>query len=207
MRFEIISEGETEKESIASFLKRWLDPQLAEPVGIRISNEKGYARAVSKFASKAKAKLAAPGNNDIVGVIGMIDLYGPEYPAHVATVDERYDYLKTEIEGKVDDPRFRMHFAVHEVEAWLLSDKSIFPQAVQSIWPAQLAPPEKVNFQNPPSTLLKALYRRATRKNYKKITYGKQLFDKLDPATAVKACPYLKAMLEDMLAMAKAKGL
>jgi hypothetical protein len=39
------------------------------------------------------------------------------------------------------------------------------------------------------------------------ITYGKQLFAKLDPMTAVPKCPYLKAMLEEMLRLAKVAGL
>ena len=38
-------------------------------------------------------------------------------------------------------------------------------------------------------------------------TYGKQLFAKLDPAIATDKCPYLKAMLGEMLEMARAGGL
>ncbi|MHB1425063.1 MAG: hypothetical protein ACYC3I_17975 [Gemmataceae bacterium] len=43
--------------------------------------------------------------------------------------------------------------------------------------------------------------------NEKKTTYGKQLFSKLDPLVAVSKCPYLKAMLDEMLLLAKAAGL
>ncbi|MFG0261515.1 MAG: DUF4276 family protein [Novipirellula sp. JB048] len=207
MRFEIISEGETEKDSIAQFLKRWLDPRLSQPVGIKVSDEKGFARALRKISTKAKAKLDAPGNEDIIGVIGLIDLYGPEFPDHVTSVADRYSWFKDEIERDVDDDRFRMHFAVHEVEAWLLADKSIFPRPVQDIWPSNLRPPEQVNFNEPPAKLLNKLYKQATRKTYKKTVNGKQLFGKLDVSSAVAACPYLKLLLDDMLDMAKAKGL
>jgi len=207
MRFEIISEGETEKDSVAKFLKRWLDPQLSTSVGIKVTDEKGFANVLRKIARKAEAKLNAPGNGDIIAVIGMIDLYGPEFPPHLTTVKGRYDWFKKEIETEVSDSRFCMHFAVHEVEAWLLSDKSIFPRPVQEIWPANLRPPEEVNFNEPPAKFLDKLYKQATRKTYKKTVNGKQLFAKLDPKTAVSACPYLQALLNDMLAMAKAKGL
>jgi len=207
VRFEIISEGETEKDSVASFLKRWLDPRLSQPVGIRVSDEKGFPNVLRKISRKAKAKLAAPGNEDIIGVFGMIDLYGPEFPNHVVTVAKRYEWFKTEVESEVNDERFRMHFAVHEVEAWLLSDQSIFPRPVQDVWPANLGPPEQVNFNEPPAKFLDKLYKQATRKTYKKTVNGKQLFGRLDVSVAMKACPYLKRMLEDMLTMARSKGL
>jgi len=207
MRFEIISEGETEKDSVAAFLKRWLDPQLSQPVRIRVSDENGFANVLRKIARKAEAKLSAPGNEEIIGVFGLIDLYGPAFPDHAVTVNERYEWFKEEIEREVSDVRFRMHFAVHEFESWLLSDKSIFPRAIQDVWPANLRPPEQVNFNEPPAKLLNRLYRQATNRTYKKTVIGKQLFANLDPMTAVSKCTYLKAMLEDMLAMAKKRGL
>lgn len=207
MRFEIISEGKTEKDSIARFLKSWLDPKLLQPVGIQVSDEQGFPRALRKIATKAKAKLEAPGNSEIIGVLGLIDLYGPEYPGHLTTVEERYQHSKQKVEREVDNPRFRMHFAVHEVEAWLLSDKGIFPRDVQNIWPASLPKPEMVNFDEPPAKFLDKLYKRAMGRTYKKTVNGKELFGKLNSSSAVEACPYLKRMLEDMLDMAKAKGL
>jgi hypothetical protein len=207
VRFEIISEGKTEKDIIAKFLKSWLDPKLTNPIGIKVTDEMGFARALRKIETKAKAKLEAPGNEQIIGVIGLIDLYGPEYQSHLTTVEQRYRESKESVERAVNDQRFRMHFAVHEVEAWLLCDKGIFPRAVQDIWPASLRPPEEVNFNEPPAKLLDRLYKQATGKTYKKTVNGKELFGKLNSSTAVAACPYLKRMLEDMLAMAKARGL
>jgi len=43
--------------------------------------------------------------------------------------------------------------------------------------------------------------------NYKKVTDGRDLFAQLDPVIAVSKCPFLKAMLEEMLTLAKAAGL
>ena len=207
MKFEIISEGKTEKQSLAKFLKSWLDPRLSRQVRIRVTDEKGFANVLHKIAKKAKAKLNAPDNGEIIAVIGLIDLYGPEFPSHLATAKDRYVWFKKEIETDINDARFRMHFAVHEVEAWLLSDKSIFPREVQNRWPASLRPPEEINFNEPPAKFLNKLYRQATHKTYKKTVNGKQLFSKLDPNTAAAACPYFKSLLDDMLMMAKRAGL
>jgi hypothetical protein len=55
--------------------------------------------------------------------------------------------------------------------------------------------------------LLDRIYKQKTRRNYKKRTYGKQLFAKLDPEVAVARCPYLKSMLDEMLKLARAGGL
>ena len=39
------------------------------------------------------------------------------------------------------------------------------------------------------------------------VTYGAELFGELDPIVASAKCPYLKAMLEDMQALAEKAGL
>lgn len=44
MKFILLVEGEAEKLAIAEFLKRWLDPQLKQPVGIKVVNFHGNAR-------------------------------------------------------------------------------------------------------------------------------------------------------------------
>ena len=38
------------------------------------------------------------------------------------------------------------------------------------------------------------------------MTYGKELFDKLNPEVAYGKCPHLKDLLDEMLRMAKEKG-
>jgi hypothetical protein len=42
---------------------------------------------------------------------------------------------------------------------------------------------------------------------YKKVTHGKEFFDKLDPEVAYQKCSRLKDLLDDMLKMAKEAGL
>ena len=47
--------------------------------------------------------------------------YGPTfYPDDRKTARERVAWARTHFESMVDHPRFRMFFAVHEVESWFL---------------------------------------------------------------------------------------
>ncbi len=152
--------------------------------------------------------LEGPKQTEILAVIGLMDLYSPSfYPGYLSTAGERHQWAKEHFEKQVGHDRFRMFFAVHEFEAWLLSQPEIFPRDIQNLMRGKFGQPEKINYDQPPAKRLNQIYQQATRKNYKKTTCGKQLFAKLDPSIAVKKCPYLKAMLEQMLIFAKSAGL
>jgi hypothetical protein len=105
MRFILFVEGRTERDSAAAFLKRWLDPQLRQPVGINVVAFDGYADLVRKMVTKARLHLGGPKQGEIVAVIGLLDLYGPDfYPPEQRTADERYtwgkEYLESEVVGQ-----------------------------------------------------------------------------------------------------------
>ncbi len=206
MKFILLVEGQTEKDSAAAFLKRWIDPQLKHPVGIQVVSFNGYAELARKMVAKAKDHLQGPRQSEIIAVVGLLDLYGPDfYPSDLTGTAERYNWGKAHFEREVNLERFRMFFAVHELEAWLLSQPDIFPKDVKNALPsAKISQPERVNFNEPPAKLLDRIYKQTTKKNYKKTTYGKQLFPKLDPTVAVSKCPYLKEMLDEMLRLAQA---
>lgn len=208
MKFVLLVEGKTERDTAAAFLKRWLDPQLNKPVGIQPVSFDGYADLLRKMATKARMHLEGPKRGEIVGVIGLIDLYGPTfYPPDKLTAADRFAWGKAHFENEVGLEKFRMFFAVHEFEAWLLSQPQIFPRPIMDALPEKIGQPEHVNFNEPPAKLLDRVYKQQTQRNYKKTTYGKQLFAKLDPTVAVSKCPLLKALMSEMLAMAKASGL
>lgn len=201
-------EGRTERDSAAAFLKRWLDPQLREPVGIQTVSFDGYADLVRKMPTKAQMHLRGPKQREIVAVYGLLDLYGPTfYPADKTTAEERFAWGKEFFENEVSDPRFRVSFAVHEFEAWLLSQPEIFPVDVRQALSPASQHPEQVNFNRPPAKLLEQIYLQKTNRGYKKTTYGKQLFAKLDPIIATSKCPYLKLLLEEMLDLCRKAGL
>lgn len=206
MRFILLVEGDTEKQAIAEFLKRWLDPQLKQPVGVPVVNFHGNSQFIRKIVSKAQDYLDAPEASEIIGVIGLLDLYGLDiFPPGLTAVEERHDWGVRHFQAGVNREKFRMFFAVHEFEAWILGQPDVLPRAVREALPT-VANPERVGFDEPPAKLLNRVYLSCTRKKYKKTTYGKQLFGKLLPDVVVGKCPYLKAMLGEMLAMAKAAG-
>ncbi|MBF0552656.1 MAG: DUF4276 family protein [Deltaproteobacteria bacterium] len=201
MKFVLFVEGHTEKKAIPGFIKRWLDPKLSPRVGIQVVRFNGCRELIKDAPVKALMHL---NKQDVLAGIALLDLYGPD----ICTVpgksaDERCDLAKKRMEKDVGCERFYQFFAVHEIEAWLLSDPGIFPHEIRSALPAKVRLPEEVNFDQPPAKLLDAIYTQQTGRTYKKVVYGKDLFDKLDPDKAYDKCPHLKQLLDGMLKIAK----
>ena len=200
-------EGYSERDALPAFLKRWLDPRLARPVGVSIIRLEGAADYKRKIAGKVRFHLGDGRGGDVVAAIGLLDLYGSglAFPASATTADERYAWAKSHLEDDVvRHPRFRQHFAVHELEAWVLAEPTIFPSEVAARIEPLSRTPELVNFDQPPAVRLARIYERAFagRRSYRKIVDGASLFAKLDPALAVARCPSLKRMLDEMLDLA-----
>ena len=103
------------------------------------------------------------------------------------------------MQQRVNDPRYRHHFAIHEVEAWILSQPELLPPAVAKKLPGKVAQPETVNFNEPPAKLLDRLYNEVLRKDYKKVVEGIKLFSKLDPLVVYNKCPAFKGLANDLL--------
>ena len=204
MRFVLFVEGYTEDKALPAFLKRWLDRRLDSPVGIQTVRFEGWSELVRDVAQKARMHLKGPSKDKTIAVISLLDLYGPTfYPNHLKDKGERYNWAKRYIEDKVGEGRFYQFFAVHEVEAWLLSRPEIFPPPIRESLQGRVARPEDVNSDTPPAKLLDTLYRQHTKRPYKKVTNGKDLFQKLDPSEAYSKCPRLKEMLDKMLELAR----
>lgn len=205
MKFVLFVEGHTEQKAVPPFLKRWLDRQLRQPVGIKSVRFDGWPELVKDVEIKARMHLKSP---DVIAVVSLLDLYGPTfYPPDALTAAQRQQRGKKFIEQKVNHARFLHAFAVHETEAWLLSQPDLFPREVRDLFPDKIKTPEQVNFNEPPARLLDRLYRQAKRLSYKKVVYGTQLFAQLDPETAYQKCPQLGALLDDLLRLARAAGL
>lgn len=206
MKFVLFIEGYTER-AVPKFLKRWLDTRLAQPVGIQAVRFDGWAEMVKDAPLKARLYLNAP-KQDVIAVIALLDLYGLvlPYPPDRTTAADRYGWAKTHLEGKVNHPKFRQHFAVHETEAWLLSQSAIFPQEIRAGLAGKTQHPEAVNLDEPPAKLLDRVYQSKTGRHYKKVTNGEELFAKLDPAVAHEKCPRLKDLLDEMQKLAGDAG-
>ena len=103
----------------------------------------------------------------------------------------------------MNNAKFRHYFAVHETEAWLLAEPENIPVAISR----NLTKPEKVNFNEPPAKVLQKAYYSAEKRAYKKLVDGYNLFESLSPDAAYNKCPYLRQMLDEMLALARQCGL
>lgn len=201
MKFVLFVEGHMENKAIPSFLKRWLDPQLSKPVGIQSVRFEGWPELVKDSPTKAHLYLS---QGDVIAVIALLDLYGPIiYPDDKDTATERYTWAKKHLERQVDRSNFFQFFAVHEVEAWLLSAPSIFPNSIKPLVQKISKCPEDINNTMPPAKRLNEIYRKETKRRYKKRVYGRDLFAKLDPSVAYNKCPRLKELLDAMLKLAK----
>jgi hypothetical protein len=193
-------EGETEEAALPGFFRRWLLGKAAD-VEIKAVSFTGVGSYLKEFSKRAKRDL---GGGYVCGIIGLIDLYSSRLSYPDGTTAQKYLWAKNELEQTVADPRFRQHFAVHETEAWLLSGENLFPPPIDVRIPK--TPPEGVNFQNPPATLLKNLYSTHLDRNYGKVIDGIELFQRLDPNIAYDRCPHLRLLLDDILALAKGVG-
>ena len=203
MKFVLFCEGATEKGALPDFLRRWLNAKLPVRIGIQPVHFSGWAELVKDSPTKARLHLRNP---DVIAVIALLDLYGPTfYPPNCIAADERYGWAKAHLEKQVgNELRFRQHFAVHDLEAWILSQPELLPAEVRKKLPGKVTQPETINFNEPPAYLLDRLYEEATKRGYKKVTYGDKLFRELDANVVAHRCPSFRRMTEDMVALAKA---
>jgi hypothetical protein len=207
-RIVLFVEGDTERggarqEALPRFFKRWLDPQLPEmaKVGIDAVNFGGVNHYLDKFAKKAELFLE---QGEAGFVFGLVDLYGLQDKrvdlSGCESVGEKVAAARQQILALLPEElrdRFRQHFAVHEVEAWLLA----YPHQ----WPSQIRGqiekrrPEDVDFTNPPSKFLRRLLGR----RYRKTADAKRVFSSENPKAAIDKCPHLRWLAEEMLEAAK----
>ncbi len=210
MRFVLFVEGYTEKKGIGGFLKRYLDPpRLRQPVGIKVIRFDGWSDLLKDLPQHARLHLDDPKHGkETIGLLALLDLYGPTiYPGHASTADQRAAWAKKHFESAVGHPRFRMFFAVHEVEAWFLSNPSLFPEPLRRSLKTKAGKPEGVDFDCPPKVLRKSLYREKLKRNDQEVTHGSEFFSRLDPAAVAGVCPQFRLMIEEMVAMAGDAGL
>jgi hypothetical protein len=93
MKFILFVEGYPEDKALPNFSKRWLDPRLVNPVGIKTVRFEGWTELVKDAPLKAKMHLSGPNKDDIIAVISLLDLYGPTfYPDALAGCGERYGW-------------------------------------------------------------------------------------------------------------------
>ncbi len=217
MRIQFFVEGDTERIVLPGFIARWLNPRLTVPVEIPAPvNLQGCGGFIQEIGKSAKGHLRSADSNDLIAVVGLLDLKGPEahhfYPPGVTAIQDRYEWGKRKIEQYVDHPKFHMFFAVHEIEAWLFSQPEIFPEFIREALFEGLPEPEEIDFDTPPSKRLKKTYdtliqQKSISHAYRKTGHGRKFFNSLDPERAYAKCPYLRKMLDALLSVSKKAGL
>lgn len=205
MKFFLFVEGQTEKDSLAEFFKRWLDPRLPHPTKISVVALRGIGNYSAKIRDQVQFYLESHPTEQNIAGIGLVDLSGMSFPPHIAyrSAEEKAAWGKSEIEKHVRHKKFRQYFAVHETEAWLLAHKEVLPRAIMEVLPSRCSQPESVNFNEPPSKLLGRLYQQHLNRPYKKVLDGKRLFLNCDPNIVAAKCPHFSAMLSDLEQLAR----
>lgn len=207
MKFVLLVEGYTEQKALPDFLRRSLDAKGAkEHIGFQAVRFEGWADMVKRVVRKANFYLDAANHPDVIAVVSLLDLHGPNYPAGCASVTARRQHFKGQFEAAINTPRFQHFSAVHELEAWLLSHPQIFPVEIRSAI-AKINAPEAVNFDQPPAVFLDRLYEKGLKESYKKTVHGVNLFRELDPVIAEAKCPRLKELVSWLVARATVAGL
>lgn len=201
-RIALFVEGDSER-ALPQFFHKWLNSKLPNmsSVGIHAVKFQGVSEFLYDLPTKIDLYLTERKANFVVG---LVDLYGipsnqinlSNHRTTAAKVVAARKHVRGLVAPKFRD-RFRQHFAVHEVEAWLLAYPHEWPTHVRN--QIQKRPPEQVNFNEPPAKLLKRLL--GTR--YKKTVYAKKLFPKVDPQIAIAKCPFLKLLADDLLRIAR----
>lgn len=205
MKIILYVEGDTEFQVLPQLLKKWLDPKLKSPIGIKVIDLKSGSKLLREIPIRARSHLK---EKDVLCVMSLLDLYSLEiFPTNKKSVSQRSDELKQMIETSVSCVHFRHFTIVHELEALLLCDTMIFPREIQKTTAQKSKNPKSVNFDELPSKLLNRLYREKLKRDYKKTVHGPELFRKLDPKLVYEKCPYFRAMMDEMLQMAQAARL
>ncbi len=195
--------GEARRRTLSAFFHRWLDPQLpsASKVGITPVKFQGVSNYLDDLPQKVALYLDDGRANF---VFGLIDLYAipvsrielSKYSSIQEKVKAGRAYIRALVPQEYRE-RFRQHFAVHEIEAWLLAYPEQWPAEVRS--QITKRPPEQVDFNEPPAKFLK----RILGGRYKKTTTAMNVFPRVDPQGAINQCPHLKHLVEDLLAVAR----
>jgi len=199
---EIRSAERLVAERCLRFIHNWLDPQL--PEGRRVGITPVKFQGVSNYLDGLQRKIALYLDDGRANfVVGLVDLYGipasridlSQYTTVKDKIIAARGYMRSIVPKEYRD-RFRQHFAVHEVEAWLLAYPEEWPPEVRDQITRRA--PEQIDLTEPPAKFLKRIVGR-----YKKTTTAMNLFPKVNPQVAIDKCPFLRQFMEDLLLLAK----
>lgn len=74
MKIVLFVEGHTDKKALPEFFKKWLDPRLSQPVGIKVVRFEGWAEYNDDIVKKVALNLSGKSGVDVVMGLGLLDL-------------------------------------------------------------------------------------------------------------------------------------
>ena len=187
----LLVEGHLERDHLASFLRRAVD--ALEGHGLRVGKMRNYRRVGP--ATKAATEMYGAD-----AVFALFDLKGfPGVQGQSGTPAHRARWLKGQLISVVPSEyreKFHPHVAVHELEAWILADKSRLTELGLTGLPA--GDPEDVNFTAGPKGRLAERWRLAKGRGYQEVIDGARLLQEIDPQVVRNGCPHFRAFITDL---------
>jgi len=201
-RIVLLVEGESEAGVIGNWFQRWIVAQNVgpHPVGITARNMGGVDRYLTDLGSVVDQYLSEHRAQFLVGIV---DLYGlpktrlslPGSLTVPALVNRATESIERLVSARCRS-RFAQHFAVLEFEAWLLAYPEQWPLAVRSRVTGRA--PESINFDEPPSKLL----RKVLSSSFRKTVDARRILAKVDLSVAIAKCPFLKQLSDHLISLA-----
>ena len=211
MTIVIYCEGETEQRVLPFLLNYFQARRRADEAQARLSARSlnGVSAYLTKIGPAVRNRIDVEGDQV---VFGLIDFYrcGLHFVRPKAqdtdTLARRVEHLESQIHELIPTGcrrHFHQHFAVHEIEAWILSDEEPLHKRLGD---SQLGPwprPEEVNLNKSPSTQIMELYWNKRRESYQKTTDGENLLRKANPDRIYEKCPYFREFVDEVLEACK----
>jgi len=195
----ILCEGKSDEEILKVLFKKerlyHINPLLQPLDGVTEFKERN-------IRSRVCSSLKRPG---VLAVFALIDLKGSrvDYPPNITSYTNRAKFLKEHLKkflsGLPESDRFYPHVAVHDIEAWILADKDAVAKYLKTSTIAYKADvPESIDFNRPPSYILKDLFR-DKELVYRKTVHGPDLFRTVNIDIVYNKCPHFKDFIDDLL--------
>jgi hypothetical protein len=193
MKIAILVEGATEmafREKLREFLQSHLQkmPRLDfKPQHGGIPKEGKLKRIVENLLD----------NDGYHAVIALTDVYTgkPDFKDAKDAKEKMMTWVG-------NNPNFYPHTASHDFEAWLLPYWITIQKLAKHNLSAPSGLPETVNHQKPPSDWIKEIFSTGKcRRDYDKVSDGMAILKKNDLMIAIKACPELKAFVNQIISL------
>ena len=207
MRIAIIVEGKTEK-AFDPYLKEFLKSRLAKNTPKRDMPHLDYFCRDGRIPTEQKLKSAVKNlltdrNHPADAVIALTDVYTGSNPPEFESATDAKQKM-TQWVG--DEPRFFPHAACHDFEAWLLPYWEKIQKLADSNRRSPGNNPETVNHGNPPAHRLQEVFiTGGKKKSYVKTVDAGRILKGEDLKVAIEACAELKAFVNTILKLCRAK--